>query len=113
NHRLASAGVVPVAELAGESWIAGDDSSGEPQFRAWPTLTDPSIVHAVRGWPARLGLVAAGLGICLMPEAAARSVPAGVTTIGVDDPGWLGRVIVAVTPPEPSAEAVAVVDALR
>ena len=102
-----------VAELAGEPWIAGDDSGGDPQFRAWPTLADPVIRYTVRGWPARFGLVAAGLGICLVPEIAALSVPTGVTTIGVEDPGWLGRMTVAVTPRERTAETAAIVDALR
>ena len=113
GHRLAKAAVVPVAELAGETWIAGDDSGGDPQFGAWPTLASPVITHTVRGWPARFGLVAAGLGICLVPELAALSVPAGVATVGVEDPGWPGRMTVAVTRPQPTAEAVAVMDALR
>jgi DNA-binding transcriptional LysR family regulator len=113
GHRLAKAAVVPVAELAGETWIAGDDSGGDPQFGAWPTLANPVITHTVRGWPARLGLVAAGLGICLVPEVAALSVPAGVATVGVEDPGWPGRMTVAVSRQQPAAEAVAVMDALR
>jgi DNA-binding transcriptional LysR family regulator len=113
GHRLAGAGVVPVAELAGETWIAGAGAGGDPQFRAWPTLADPVIGHAVRGWPARLGLVAAGLGLCLMPEVAALSIPDGVVTVAVDDPSRLGRATVAVTAPAPSAEAAAVVVALR
>jgi DNA-binding transcriptional LysR family regulator len=113
GHRLARAGIAAAAELAGETWIVGDDSGGDPQFRAWPTLADPVIGHTVRGWPARLGLVAAGLGICLLPEIAAPSVPVGVTTIGVEDPQWLGRMAVAVTPRESGAETAAIVDALR
>ena len=91
GHRLAKAAVVPATELAGETWIAGDDSGGDPQFGAWPTLANPVIEYTIRGWPARFGLVAAGLGICLVPEVAALSVPAGVATIGVEDPdGWGG-----------------------
>ncbi|GAA4526319.1 LysR family transcriptional regulator [Amycolatopsis samaneae] len=113
GHRLAEAGTAPVAELAGETWVVGEDAGGEPQFGAWPTLTDPVIGHVVRGWPARLGLVAAGLGLCLVPEIAALSVPTGVVTIGVDDPGWLGRATVALTAPAAGAEAAAVVAALR
>jgi DNA-binding transcriptional LysR family regulator len=113
GHRLARAGIVAAAELAGETWIVGDDTGGDPQFRAWPTLADPVIGHTVRGWPARLGLVAAGLGICLVPEIAAPSVPTGVTTIGVEDPEWLGRVTLAVTLHEPGAETAAIVNALR
>jgi len=113
GHRLAEAAVVPVAELAGETWIAGDDSGGDPQFGAWPTLAHPVITYSSRSWPARFGLVAAGLGICLVPEVAALSVPADVTTVGVEDPGWPGRMTVGVTRQRPSAEAVAVIDALR
>ncbi|HEY2268549.1 MAG TPA: LysR family transcriptional regulator [Streptosporangiaceae bacterium] len=113
SHRLAQADTVAAAELAGETWIVGDDSSGDPQFRAWPTLANPSVGYTVRGWPARFGLVSSGLGICLVPEIAALSAPAGVTTVAVEDPGWLGRSIVAVTPREPGAEAAAIVDALR
>jgi DNA-binding transcriptional LysR family regulator len=113
GRRLARAGIVVAAELAGETWIVGGDSGGDPQFRAWPALAGPVIGCSVRGWPARLGLVAAGLGICLVPEITAPPVPAGVTTIGVEDPRWLGRVTLAVTPDDPGAEAVAIVDALR
>jgi DNA-binding transcriptional LysR family regulator len=58
-------------------------------------------------------LVGAGLGLCLVPEVAARSVPAGVVTIAVEDPSWLGRMTVAVTAAGPSAEATTVVTALR
>lgn len=113
DHRLAGWATVPVRELTDEGWVAGIGSAGDPQFAAWPTLTDPVVRFRVRGWPARLGLVAAGLGVCLLPELASRSVPSGVTTIRVDDPNWLGRHTLAVTRPDPSDAALAVVTALR
>jgi DNA-binding transcriptional LysR family regulator len=113
GHRLAEAAVVPVTELAGETWIAGDDAGGDPQFGAWPTLANPVISYTSRSWPARFGLVAARLGICVVPEVAALSVPAGVATVGVEDPGWPGRMTVAVTRERSSAEAAALMDALR
>ncbi|BBY29384.1 LysR family transcriptional regulator [Mycolicibacterium sediminis] len=103
---------VPVGELATERWVVGDGAAGDPQFEAWPTLREPVIAHRAKGWPSRLGMVAAGLGVCVLPELAAASVPAGVVTVLVDDPGWLGRVTLAVTRPEPSAEVRAVLDAL-
>jgi DNA-binding transcriptional LysR family regulator len=113
THRLASATRVPVAELHTEPWIIGQGSGSDPQFGVWPTLHDPRVRYAVRGWSARLGLVAAGLGISLLPELAAASVPLGVAVVGVDDPNWLGRRTVAITRPLRSSGVAAVVQALR
>jgi hypothetical protein len=42
---------------------------------------DAEPAEAAEGWPARFGLVAAGLGICLVPEVAALSVLADVATV--------------------------------
>jgi DNA-binding transcriptional LysR family regulator len=117
GHRLAtrtgSAPAVGVDELAGERWVIGVGDRDDPQFTAWPTLREPVIAHRARSWPSRLGLVAAGLGICVIPEIAAASAPEGVTTVRVDDPGWPGRVTLAVTRTEPTAEMRAVLDALE
>jgi DNA-binding transcriptional LysR family regulator len=119
GHRLAAHAssengtAVSVHELVGEKWVIGEGSAGDPQFTAWPTLPDPVVAHRARSWPARLGLVAAGLGICLVPELAAPSVPHGVTTVHVDDPNWLGRLTLAVSRPEPTDEVRAIVDALE
>ncbi|PUB27047.1 LysR substrate binding domain-containing protein [Promicromonospora sp. AC04] len=89
-----------MAELADEEWVVGKGLRGEPQFGAWPTLLEPKVAHAAREWHARLGLVAAGLGITTLPEIAAPALPADVVTVGVDDPAWLGRAAVAITRPE-------------
>jgi hypothetical protein len=67
-------------------------------------LPEPEVRYAVRGWPARFGLVAAA------------SVPAGVAVVRVDDPGWAGRVTMAVTAPGTGGDAAgiaAVLAALR
>jgi DNA-binding transcriptional LysR family regulator len=113
GHRLAGRAEACVSELVNEVWIAGTGSAGDPQFAAWPTLTDPVIGYRVRSWPARLGLVGAGLGVCLLPALSAQSVPSGVHCVHVDDPAWLGRRTLAVTGARPSAAARAVVAALR
>lgn len=113
GHRLAAAtGAVAVGELSGEPWLIGEGNVGDPQFQAWPTMADPVIVHRTRGWQARLGMVAAGLGICLIPELAAPSVPEGVTIVRVEDPNWLGRLTMAVARPAPGADVLAVIGAL-
>lgn len=113
THRLAGFGDVAVDELIDEAWIAGTGSAGDPQFAAWPTLGAPVIRFRVRDWPARLGLVAAGLGVCLLPQMSAPSVPAGVVTVRVEDPRWLGRRTLALTGSDASEAALAVVAALR
>lgn len=112
GHRLAATTRVAVRALEGEPWVVGEGPAGDPQFGAWPTLSDPLVAFRAKGWPARLGLVAAGLGICLLPELAAASVPDGVTTVRVDDPDWLGRLTLAVTGPDPGNAARAAVGAL-
>lgn len=71
------------------------------------------IGYAAREWPTRLDLVAAGLGIAVLPELAAAAVPTGVRTVHVDDPAWLGRATVAVTARDRPSEVTATVEALR
>lgn len=93
--------------------MAGTGMRGEPQFGPWPTLPDPRIAYTAREWPARLGLVAAGLGITVVPRIAADGLPHGVVTLRVDDPGWLGRTAVAATRAERTAGVDAVVATLR
>jgi len=113
RHRLAGRSEAPVSELVNEVWVAGTGSAGDPQFAAWPTVTDPVIGHRVRSWPARLGLVAAGLGVCVLPALSAPSVPPGVRCVDVVDPAWSGRRTLAVTACRPSVAARAVVAAVR
>ncbi|WP_275002782.1 LysR family transcriptional regulator [Promicromonospora iranensis] len=113
GHRFADRAQVPVAELAEEEWIIGKGLRGEPQFGAWPTLLAPRVAYAARDWHARLGLVAAGLGITTLPEIAAGALPADVVTVQVDDPAWLGRAAVAVTRAERPAAVGVVITVLR
>jgi DNA-binding transcriptional LysR family regulator len=111
GHRLTRLARIRPADLATERWIVTDGT--DPQFRAWPTLTEPHIAHAVRNWPTRLGLVAAGLGISVLPHLAAPTVPAGVRVLPVDDTGWPGRSAVIVTPTARSPRAAAMVTAIK
>ncbi|BCY09768.1 LysR family transcriptional regulator [Actinoplanes sp. L3-i22] len=112
RHRLADRRTVAVADLAQEPWIVGAGAAGEPQFGAWPTLAEPVIAHTARHWSTRLGLVAAGLGITVIPDLAVRALPAGIRTVAVTDSRWAGRATVAVTRARPSARAQALLSAL-
>ncbi|MGF7234034.1 MAG: LysR family transcriptional regulator [Frankia sp.] len=113
GHRLLMHRRVTVADLRTEMWIVGEGAQGDPQFGAWPTLAEPRIGHAVHEWPTRLGMVAAGLGITVLPELAAASVPAGVEVVAVEDPEWGGRATIALTRPDRSPSAAAMVQALQ
>jgi DNA-binding transcriptional LysR family regulator len=77
GHRLAAYEDVDLRELAGETWI-------EAAPRGQPTLLVTACAAAgftprsgmrVAEWSGKFGFVAAGLGVTLVPELAARAVP--------------------------------------
>jgi DNA-binding transcriptional LysR family regulator len=111
GHRFQ--GSVAKAELAGEQWIAGEGGPGEPQFGAWPTLTEPHIAYTARSWSTRFGLVAAGLGLTSVPALALPALPAGVRGVSVVDTEWSGRAAIAATGPAPTPQARTMVEALQ
>jgi DNA-binding transcriptional LysR family regulator len=113
EHRLARRGTVDVAELEHEPWIAGDVGGADPAFGAWPGLIDPRIAYAVRDWPSRLGLVAAGLGVATVPSMIVGTTPPGVRLIAVDEPRPTRRTVLAVTHEHRSPGAAALVAVLR
>jgi DNA-binding transcriptional LysR family regulator len=114
DHPLASRDEVHVDDLAQEPWIVGAGGEGEPQFGAWPTLEAPRVAYEARGWQTRLGLVAAGLGVSVLPGLAADTVPRGVKWLRVEDPALvLGRETVMVTATDASPGAQAMLRAMR
>ncbi|MFE7114748.1 LysR family transcriptional regulator [Streptomyces sp. NPDC057654] len=114
DHPLASREEVHVDDLAREAWIVGAGHEGDPQFGAWPTLQAPRVAHEARGWQTRLGLVAAGLGVSVLPGLAADSVPRGVKWLRVEDPAFvLKRETVMVTADDASPGARTMLQALR
>ncbi|MEU1306060.1 LysR family transcriptional regulator [Streptomyces shenzhenensis] len=113
RHPLATRSLVRADELRHESWIVESAVGDSPYYGAWPTLVQPTITHQARDWSTRLGMVAAGLGICLLPGMTVPSAPAGVTIARVEDRHWQGHATIAVTNEQRSPEADAAVAALR
>jgi hypothetical protein len=48
GHRLVAAARIAVHELAGEPWVIGDGTAGDPQFRVWPTNEVRAMVGALQ-----------------------------------------------------------------
>lgn len=98
GHRLAATAEVRLAELSDDQWIFG---GGGP----WREITlaacsaagfTPEAAHEAEGWPTILALVAAGLGVALVPRLADAARTPGVTLrpLTVDQPSR--RVVAAV-----------------
>jgi DNA-binding transcriptional LysR family regulator len=82
EHRFAGRGWVNVADLEHERWIVGEADRSGPQFGAWPTLaSDPDIVYTLRDWTGRFGLVAAGLGVAVIPSQLLPALPPRVRAL--------------------------------
>ena len=98
-HPLARRRGLRLAELAAESWIAGasdvEDRALDPN-RLQPDF-EPSLTFAVREWTAKLGLVAAGLGITLVPSLAAGAVRADIALVALHPDERAARKVYAAT----------------
>ena len=114
SHPFAVREQIEPDELADQGWVVGPRSGDAPEFGAWPGIAEPRITFVARDWSTRLGLVAASLGIALVPGIAAQALPPGVRWIPVhDDTGGLRRAVWAATNDNPSAAATAMVRALE
>ncbi|MUN35444.1 LysR family transcriptional regulator [Actinomadura litoris] len=82
SHRLAGCAVVGVEELAGEEWITWPVGA---VCHGWllRTFAEPRVVHTAAEHPTQLALVAAGLGVCVLPRLGRDEVPPGVTVAEV------------------------------
>ncbi|MDG6104611.1 LysR family transcriptional regulator [Dactylosporangium aurantiacum] len=82
-HPLAGTpSVVRLAALADEAWIAGSAAPEETLLAPSVRLGfRPRIAFVAGEWTAKLGFVAAGLGVTLVPALAARAAPADVALL--------------------------------
>jgi DNA-binding transcriptional LysR family regulator len=84
DHPLADRGEVDLGEFADDEWITW----GEGEFcHEWLLFTlrsrgvEPTVGHQAGETHTQLGLVAAGLGVCIAPVLGRQPVPPGVVTI--------------------------------
>ncbi|TDV54098.1 LysR family transcriptional regulator [Actinophytocola oryzae] len=86
GHPLADRASIALPDLATEPWIA---STAGTICHDWLTTTfrraghEPLVAHQAAEFPTQLALVAAGLGVAVVPRLAADSVPRGVVLVPV------------------------------
>jgi DNA-binding transcriptional LysR family regulator len=86
-HRLAGRASVPPGDLAGERWIAGSAEPDSPLLGTWSgAAVRPEVGFVVRDWMAKLGLVAAGHGVTVVPGLAVPALPPDIVVVRIDDP---------------------------
>ena len=111
RHPFAGRRAVEVAELAGQTWVAG----GDAPLGVWPGLAErPDVRYVVRDWWAKLQIVAAGLAITTLPPVAVGVLPAGVHAVAVrGEPEEARRLVLARLPGPLPGFVAAVADALQ
>jgi DNA-binding transcriptional LysR family regulator len=84
EHPLARRRTVDLDALAGESWIAASTDASDTLLGAWQWADwRPRVDLIAKEWTAKLGLVAAGLGVTLVPGLAAAAVRPDVALIRI------------------------------
>lgn len=105
GHAFAPREVIDVEELANERWVTGSTDPNDALLGVWPSLRwQPRVAFVARDWTAKLGLVAAGLGVALVPGVAASAVRPDVALVRIRGEQRMTRQVAAVaskdaTPP--------------
>jgi DNA-binding transcriptional LysR family regulator len=84
DHPLAGRRTVDLDDLAGEGWIAASIDASDTMIGAWQWADwRPRVDLVAKEWTAKLGLVAAGLGVTLVPGLAAAAVRPDVALVRI------------------------------
>jgi DNA-binding transcriptional LysR family regulator len=99
GHRLAKRRRVRLADLADEPWISGDAGADDNLLgpASLRTGTPTRVDFVAREWTAKLGLVAAGLGITLVPSLAVEAARGDIALVPVAPTDAPARSVYAAT----------------
>ncbi|SRR6266545_81593 len=98
GHRLARRRAVRLAEVADDPFVVGSATAEETLMRAsLPPGFRPRVDVVAADWTGKLGCVAAGLGVALIPTLAVRAVPADVALLRLHGDDAATRRIFAAT----------------
>ncbi|HEX3488017.1 MAG TPA: LysR family transcriptional regulator [Streptosporangiaceae bacterium] len=82
GHRLAAQRTARLADFAGDPFIVGSATAEDTLMRvSLPPGFRPRVDIVTADWTAKLGCVAAGLGVALIPALAARAAPADIRLV--------------------------------
>ena len=100
RHRLAAAAEVPFAALAAEQWVVSTETGTCPDVRVFQQACRragfiPSVTFRAEDYSTVQGLVAANLGVSLVPSLAAGAVRADVAVRRVAGPRPIRRISMA------------------
>ncbi len=115
HHPFASAGMVDVAQLEGQVWVASRSDAGESLLGVWPGLAErPDVRYMVRDWLAKLQIVRAGLAITTLAPITRDVLGDGIAVVAVrGEPRETRRVVLARRPGPLDGAVARVADALN
>ncbi len=114
GHVLAGRTSVPVDALRTERWIAAAADPHSTLLGAWTgSRWKPDIAYIARDWTAKLGLVAAGLGITIVPGLALPALPQDLAVVRLDHPAAIRATAAVAQTTPPSSHRDALIEALR
>jgi DNA-binding transcriptional LysR family regulator len=106
GHRLAGRRRIRLADLAEEDWIAGSPRPEDTLIGATPHPGfRPRITYVVGEWIAKQGMVAAGLGVTLIPSLAAGAARPDIALVPLHPDDAPVRRVYAATPAGVTAPA--------
>ncbi len=99
GHRLERRRSVDLDELASERWISATPKGNDMVLGAWEWGDwKPQVEFIAREWTAKLGLVAAGLGVTLFPGLAADAVRPDISLVRIRSERPATRAVLLATP---------------
>jgi DNA-binding transcriptional LysR family regulator len=99
DHPLARRRTVDLDDLAQEGWIAATATASDTMIGAWQWAEwRPRVVQLAKDWTAKLGLVAGGLGVTLVPGLAADAVRPDVSLVRIRSDRNVTREVSIATP---------------
>jgi DNA-binding transcriptional LysR family regulator len=99
DHKLARCRFVHLADLAQDPFIVGSTTAEQALMRAtFPPSFQPVVDIVSSDWTGKLGCVAAGLGVALIPALAIRSAPHDIALLRTYPEDASKRRIFAATP---------------